>query len=74
MKNLQWQLRSSVLIPALVVGIPLTIVFTGLTCYFYHPVRVWLADGKWCTQFSPDGPEKILYSEECSGFAPRRDR
>ncbi|MBD1845305.1 hypothetical protein H6F89_18215 [Cyanobacteria bacterium FACHB-63] len=56
------------------VGIPLTIVFTGLTCYFYHLVHVWLAAGKWCTQFYPNGTEKILYGEECSGFAPRRDR
>ncbi|MBD1842481.1 hypothetical protein H6F89_03435 [Cyanobacteria bacterium FACHB-63] len=29
---------------AVTVGIPLTISFTGLTCYFYHPVRGWLAD------------------------------
>ncbi|MBD2082265.1 hypothetical protein [Leptolyngbya sp. FACHB-17] len=51
---------SSVLIPALAVGIPLTIVVTGLTCYFYHPVHVWLADGKWCAWFYPDGTENSL--------------
>ncbi|MBN8563543.1 MAG: hypothetical protein J0L70_23675 [Leptolyngbya sp. UWPOB_LEPTO1] len=65
MKNSPWQVRPSVLIPALAVIIPSTIVLIVAGCLAYHPVRVWLADGYWCVRFSPSGTRTILYGSEC---------
>ncbi|MBD1842919.1 hypothetical protein H6F89_05740 [Cyanobacteria bacterium FACHB-63] len=65
-----WTVRPQVLL----LSNPLSVVLSAAIPLAYHPVRVCLVDGKWCARFYPDGTEKILYGEECSGFAPHSDR
>ncbi|MCY6492141.1 hypothetical protein [Leptolyngbya sp. GGD] len=57
--------RPSVLIPALAISIPLTIVLIVGGCLAHYPARVWLADGYWCARFSRSGTRTILYGSEC---------
>lgn len=42
-------------------------VFLGalVTSYAYHRFNVWIADGQWCTEFTPSGRVERHYGSMC---------
>jgi hypothetical protein len=36
-----------------------------ITSYAYHRANIWIADGLWCTQFTPSGGVERLYGSMC---------
>jgi hypothetical protein len=65
MTTSQWRIRPKALIKPMLIGIPTIVVLTGVFAFAYHPVRVSLAGGEWCTRFAPNGEQTILYGNDC---------
>ncbi|MBD2072346.1 hypothetical protein H6F86_00155 [Phormidium sp. FACHB-592] len=57
---------------------PVRVAVTASVClisllaatWLYHPVRVALAHGEWCVQFTPEGTQQILYGGTACGLKP----
>jgi hypothetical protein len=48
----------------MVVGIA-ALIGALIASYAYHRVNVWIADGLWCTQFTPSGGIERHYGSMC---------
>lgn len=48
----------------MVVGIA-ALIGAWITSYAYHRANIWIANGLWCTQFTPNGGVERLYGSMC---------
>jgi len=47
------------------VAVAIGMLMAYVAIFSYHPVRVWLSNGKWCIRVAPNGSKQVLYGDDC---------